>query len=373
MGRKNFKVDVNPEVIRWARESAGYKAEEIAKKLRISKDAYMQIEKGVISPTFRQLELMSEYFKRPLSALLLSKPPDEKPITSSFRILPKSEEGFSKEFLLVLRKARYYQSIINELMKEMGIDPKPNVKSYSLEDDPRKTALQERESINISIQEQLSWENAYEAFNAWRRVIEAKNIIVMQMKFPIKEARGFVLMDKDPPFIVVNISDNILARIFTLFHEYAHILLGISEIYTEDVFVDPKVEKWCNVFASEFLLPKDILTKEFELKGEGVVEDISKKFKVSKKAVLTKLYLLRRIDESTYQTRVKKLEDTTSKIHIRPPLHKKRLQERGAKFLSLLFEAKERNLITTQDLLEYLDVNLESLYKIKKELQHYLI
>lgn len=174
MGRKNFKVDVNPEVIRWARESAGYKAEEIAKKLRISKDAYMQIEKGVISPTFRQLELMSEYFKRPLSALLLSKPPDEKPITSSFRILPKSEEGFSKEFLLVLRKARYYQSIINELMKEMGIDPKPNVKSYSLEDDPRKTALQERESINISIQEQLSWKNAYEAFNAWRRVIEEK-------------------------------------------------------------------------------------------------------------------------------------------------------------------------------------------------------
>jgi transcriptional regulator with XRE-family HTH domain len=70
--RKSFEVFVNPDIIRWARESSGYSIEEIAKKLKISVENYIKIERGEKKPTFKQIEKLSHYFKRPISAFLLS-------------------------------------------------------------------------------------------------------------------------------------------------------------------------------------------------------------------------------------------------------------------------------------------------------------
>ena len=45
---------------------------------------------------------------------------------------------------------------------------------------------------------------------------------------PIEDARGFSLTEVEPFVIVVNESDAPNAKIFTLFHEYGHILLNQS-------------------------------------------------------------------------------------------------------------------------------------------------
>ena len=44
---------------------------------------------------------------------------------------------------------------------------------------------------------------------------------------PVDDARGFSLTDGEPYVIVVNSADADRARLFTLFHEYAHILLNM--------------------------------------------------------------------------------------------------------------------------------------------------
>lgn len=126
MGR-SFVVDINPEIIKWARESAGWSLEEISKKLKLSEKEYKEIESGKKKPTFKQLELMAKYFKRPVAVFFLPEPPKEKPITTAFRVLPKSEKVFSKELRLAIRKAQYLQSISRELMEDLGIDPKGEV------------------------------------------------------------------------------------------------------------------------------------------------------------------------------------------------------------------------------------------------------
>ena len=258
---RSFEVDVNPNIIKWARENAGWSIEEIASKLKTSIENYKRIESGIKKPTYRQLELLSKYFKRPLSVFFLPKPPYEEPIASSFRVLPKSENLYSKGFRLALRKSRYYQSVARELMNAMGYDVSSPINKYSLSDSPKTAAQKERENAGISIKKQLKWKNAYETFNNWRKIVEEKNIFIFQFKFPLEDARGFCLMGK-PPIIVVNSSDNILARIFTLFHEYAHILLGISEIYTEEIITDRKIEEWCNSFAAEFLIPESVVKED---------------------------------------------------------------------------------------------------------------
>ncbi len=73
-------------------------------------------------------------------------------------------------------------------------------------------------------------------------------------------ARGFSLWDDDAPLIAVNSAWNPAARVYTLFHEYGHLLSRTSSVCLERVGVkisrptDP-AERWCKEFAAAALLP----------------------------------------------------------------------------------------------------------------------
>lgn len=379
MAGKSLEVSINPEVIKWARESSGWGVEEISKKLKTSKENFEKIELGRKLPTFRQLEFLANYFKRPVAIFFLPKPPEEPSIASSFRILPKGMSKFSKDLCLAIRKARHYQSISNDLMKDLRIDSKPKITTATLQDSPQEFAQEERKRMGVSLDEQFKWRHAYESFNVWRSAIESRNILVFQFKFPIEDARGFSLMDKEPPVIAINSTDNILARIFTLFHEYAHIILGITEIYRgeEEVITDVDVENWCDSFASEFLVPEKVLKKDkdflfFIQSGRldpKVLQNLSEKFKISKKAILTRLRTLGLIGYDVYRREsltLRKQFDRISKIggFMTPP--QKCLQEKGKQFVSSILEGKERGIITTQDVIEYLSIKIRHLDKIQE-------
>jgi len=379
MAGRSFEVNINPEIIKWARESSGFSIEEIAKKIKTTEENYKKIEDGIKSPTFKQLDLLANYFKRPVAVFFLQEPPEEPSLASSFRILPKSEQEFSKELKLAIRKTRYYQSIANTLLKDLGMATNPAIIKRTLNDNPVEIAKEERKKIGISEEGQYRWQNSYVAFNFWRGSVELKNVLVFQFKFPIKDARGYSLMDKEPPIIAINSSDNILARIFTLFHEYAHILLCITEIYSgeEEINLSKEVENWCDRFASEFLLPEESLKRDNDFQiynktrrlSSEILDNLSKKFKVSKKAVLTRLRTLGLIEYDIY---IKELE-TLQKQYIEIPKKggfispsQKCLQEKGKQFISSVLQAKERGVITTADTIEYLSIRLKHLDKIQE-------
>jgi len=378
MANKSFEVSINPEILRWVRESDGWDTEEISKKIKMSKENYEKIESGNKLLTFRQLEMLANYFKRPVSVFFLSKPPEEPSIMSSFRILPKSERDISKDLRLVIRKARYYQSISNNLMLDLGIDTKAKITPATIKDNPQMVAQEERKRMGISIDEQFKWKNAYSAFNTWRDVIESSNILVFQFNFPIEDARGFCLMDKEPPIIAINSNDNVLARIFTLFHEYAHTLLGITEIYTEEeeLINYRDVENWCNSFVAEFLIPESALKEDknfqplfwFGFKTE-ILQEISNRFKVSKYAILNRLRTLNLIDNDVYKRELLNLKTqyarTKKKSGFASPTQKC-LSEKGKKFIYSVLQSKEKGLITTADAIEYLSIKLKQLGKVQE-------
>jgi Zn-dependent peptidase ImmA (M78 family)/DNA-binding XRE family transcriptional regulator len=379
MPERSFEVSINPEIVKWAREVSGFSIEEIAKKIKTAKENYQKIEAGIKSPTFKQLDLLANYFKRPVAVFFLQKPPEEPSLASSFRILPKTEQEFSKELKLAIRKTRYYQSIANTLWKDLGMATNPAILKRSPNDNPIEVAKEERKKIGLSEQEQYKWQNPYIAFNFWRENIELKNILVFQFKFPVKDARGYSLMDKEPPVIAINSSDNILARIFTLFHEYAHILLGITEIYSgEEINLSKDVENWCDRFASEFLLPEESLKRDSDFQtysrtrrlSAEILENLSKKFKVSKQAILTRIKTLDLIEYNVYIKELSTLQkqhiEISKKVGFFISPSQKCLQEKGPRFISSVLQAKERGVITTADTIEYLSVKLKHLDKIQE-------
>ncbi len=378
MPKESFKVEVNSAIIKWARETAGWSIDEVSKRLKTSKENYQEIESGKKSPTFQQIKILAHLFKRPISTFFLPQPPEEPAISSSFRVLPKSEAEISKELRLAIRKARYYHSIANELMLNLNMDPTPKIEQVKLDDSPLDIAKKERRESGISIEGQYTFKNAYDGFNTFRHFIESKNILVFQFKFPLKDARGFSLMDTPPYVIVINSEDNILARIFTLFHEYAHLLLGIPELYVEDLTTYTEIERWCDSFASEFLIPEEELRKDelfisflkTKQLTQEIIENLSRKFKVSKKALLTKLRILNLIGYQEYEEQKAKLEMQEipeKKAFIILP-EKRCIQEKGNKFILTVLESKEKGFITTQDMVEFLSIKLNRLDKLERSL-----
>jgi transcriptional regulator with XRE-family HTH domain len=64
-----------PDILIWARETAGLSVEAAAKKLGVSSDRLISFEAGKREPTRQQLVAMSKRYHRPLLAFYLPKKP----------------------------------------------------------------------------------------------------------------------------------------------------------------------------------------------------------------------------------------------------------------------------------------------------------
>ncbi len=89
---KSFTIEINPEILKWARETAGYSKEQTAKRLKITEDDYEKLEKGEKSPTFQQLKTLTKFFNRPMAVFFLPSIPEETLTSLSFRKLPKKRK-----------------------------------------------------------------------------------------------------------------------------------------------------------------------------------------------------------------------------------------------------------------------------------------
>jgi Zn-dependent peptidase ImmA (M78 family) len=192
---------------------------------------------------------------------------------------------------------------------------------------------------------------------------------------PVGDARGFALSDKDPKIIVVNSGDEIEARIFTLMHEFGHILLGETAISLSELENQDKIEKWCNQFASNFLLPKDLAMHIFSERKNSLIEtktlnSLKRKYKVSKAMLLYHMFNLNFIDQSTYKSVLQRPISNKPKgkqIIVDPRTQdQKCIAELGHKLPSLIADNMDKGFITYSDALSYLSIKTKYFEKVIK-------
>ena len=68
---KSVKALINPSMLAWAREQAGFSPDEAARRLHIEEERLAALEKGDETPTFAKLLDIADLYKRPVS---LSRP-----------------------------------------------------------------------------------------------------------------------------------------------------------------------------------------------------------------------------------------------------------------------------------------------------------
>lgn len=375
---KSLVVKVEPKVLKWLRESSGWRIEEVSKKLKTTPEIIMEMESGEKSPTLKQLKKLSLSFKRPLASFFLSEPREQKPLPKDYRFLPNKQNVFDKKTILAIRKSRNLQDIGMELSLNLKNETNPKIEKANLTDNPDTIAARYRELFDLTWEKQKKFGDAYKLFNYLRDVLENTNILVFQFSMPIEDARGFALVDESPAIIVVNSKDSITARLFTLMHEFGHVLLRETVIDMPEVSVAVRddIEIWCNAFSSSFLLPTQTARDLFQenrhqLTDTETLNTLSKKYKVSKAALLLKMLNLNYISRLEFESVLdryvpvkseKRPESKTKRAGVSSD--KKCLSEVGTKFVSLVANNFDKKLITYTDALSYLSIKSGNFEKV---------
>lgn len=381
MLRKSLEVPVEPKLLIWTRESIGLSPENVSKRLGLSVDSINKWESGQKNPTLKTLERLANIYKRPLAVFFLPAPPKDLPLPKDFRYFPTEKKlPLSSITHLAIRRARRFQSLATDLLKSLNKVIYPTTKKFRLSEDPETLAKKLREEWRINTEVQLKWINENEAFNKWRELIEKQGILVFQMSIPLEDKiRGFSFMEGYLPVIVVNSRDITVARIFSLFHEYAHILLHKSGICNmEDIGgysdEDKLTERFCNHFAGALLVPKEDflkhrLTNEIlssREKFDELLYKLAKDFKVSQEVILRRMSVLDLINKNVYEKKHKEWEakEWQPGKGFEPDRAKRCIHEEGVPFVSLVFEAYRQEKITYNDVADYLNLRFKYIPKI---------
>ena len=286
-----FRVDVAPELYRWAVERSRVDARELQRKF--PKLAAWQA--GEVSPTFKQLERFATATKAPVGYFFLPEPPEERLPVADFRaVADASRTSPSPDLLDTLYMMQRRQAWLREDLVDAEADPLPFVGSARLADAPGAVGREMRRALGFGdgwASEVRSWQDAVSEL---RRAVERLGVMAVingvvgnntHRQLDVAEFRGFALPDPYAPLIFVNGADAKSAQMFTLAHELAHIWLGEEGLSGFEFLlpVGTDVEEWCNQAAAEFLAPALEVRARWEetKRAASPYEALARAFKVS--------------------------------------------------------------------------------------------
>lgn len=308
---------VNPDIMRWARETAGLTIEEAAKKIDLHEargvsavNRLVALESGDDEPTRSLLTKMAKQYRRPLLTFYMTAPPRKGDRGQDFRTLPEDYSDTDEALLdALIRDVKARQGMVRAMLEdEEETEPLSFVGSMKMS--------QGKFAVLSSIQKILPFDRAEfyaqsspsDAFRLLRNRVESVGIFVLLIgnlgsyhtAIDLETFRGFALADEIAPFVIINDQDAGQAWSFTLLHELVHIWLGQTGV--SGLRAERSIEKFCNDIASEFLLPtSDIKQLNIDDKtdthsAQTQISEFAFEKNLSASMVVYKLYRMGTID-----------------------------------------------------------------------------
>lgn len=363
---KAFCVDVNPNILVWAREEAGYQAPEIAEYLNTDDATVSQWERDGKSVRYSDLSKLAKKYKRQVPVFFLKQTPQRVKKPNDYRNLNINSKGLHPDTLLAIRRTSRYLEFYKDLSDKSIIE-----EQYSWLDNVRDPAIATadyiRQILEVPISEQRKKKN--QTFNFWRTKFEEKlGIFVFQ--FPIKDGDfdGFSYMDNGKPYAVtVNNKITEKRKVFTLFHELGHIIEGDAGLCltierNSSTFMG--IESKCNTFAAQFLMPKSEVQKPSTFEEVGKFAD---SLGVSKEAYLIRTKSLGLISDGDFNQYMAILRQINAKIKKKPksgfaiPRDVVSRSQRGDRFFDFVVDTYQANKVSPTIVRDLLDMKVVGL------------
>ena len=294
MKKESNTFHVNPLVLKTLRESAGMSPDDIARKLRISKEKVKAIEDGETSFTMQQIKKLADIYHRPLAVFLMDSPPQLPFTLTDYRI--NREKKLTPQVYLAQRRAYYLSSKIAELSGKRSQIPlfDETLKANEL-------AHEFRRNMNMVL---IKCQKPEDTLNNYKKTLE-ENLLISITEYPFNadDVRAFCI-SSDISIIVLNEHDKPEIKLFSLFHEICHLLKRTSGICSIDVEQkDVEIERYCNLFSAEFLVPEHALKQDIgdiRVFNREIISKFSEIYAVSKQVIMLRLLSLGYITRGHY-------------------------------------------------------------------------
>jgi Zn-dependent peptidase ImmA (M78 family) len=387
MGAKQYAY-INGEMLKWARSITSYDnpCDVEANIKGITPMKLLVWESGEEYPSITEAKKLAKLYKVPFASFYLSDPPKEeiKPYEDRRTISGTTYNETSYALWSEIRRIVSNRETLLEYVSTADEDIPP-IPLISDTDSIQKTAtiLRNFLEFNPPFKFKKSYQN--NAFNYFRNIFEHHGIIVAQIsKVPLSEMKGLSIYYEPCSIIAVNSKDFERAKVFSLFHELAHLarrssslcLINFDERNDEE-------EKICDRIAAEVLMPEDSFHKIVEgvlnTHNEWSLSHLQKtgdKFATSSFSVLIRLKELEIISKDKYNSlykdlnseferEQKKIDEEVEKRSPRIPYYVKYLNQQGYLFPRLILNAHARGEITYGEMCKFLNIGRKHITDIE--------
>ena len=353
---------IRPEMLVWGFERAGFNKDKALQ-------AFPKLEgwlAGEKLPTTNQLQQFAKKFHVPFGYLFLKDIPKETMPFPMFRGKAEQAGHFDLNVYDTVTQIKNRQEWLEEYIAENGIETCPIASCINLKTPISEAVGRLRAELHLEPRWAFSLGQANIAAGTLTGRLEQAGIFVAyngivgnntKRTLEVGECRGFALAGSIAPFIFVNSADSKPAQLFTLVHETAHIMLGISAGHAgEEIVTDDAHEKYCDMMAAEFLVPAQILHETWN----GDIAKQARLFKVSGIVVARRAHDLGLLDDAAYR-------DYWMEYSHRPVVQKKKggggdFYRTNVKRIGKIFAIHVRNAVNSRQL-EYTEAyRLTGLY-----------
>lgn len=262
--------------IKNARLLRGLSQQDVADELSISKQMVSKYEKGTSIPSSSKFLKLSKLFDLKVDYFF-----------RSFKV-EIGDVNFRKKSTFSVKKQNSLKEQIKiNLENYLWIEDSLSI-DYSFKNIISQLKIQNLKDIESAVLKlRKEWDIGTDPIHNIIQLLEDKEIKVIELDVDEKFDGLATFVNDKYPVIVVNGNFPVERKRFTLLHELGHLLLNIPECDINEE------ENYCNKFASEFLLPRDIVIEEFGGKRTHITltELIStqKKYGISIQAIVFRL------------------------------------------------------------------------------------
>lgn len=308
---------VSPAVVDWVIGQMGAQPTPLK-----SLDLLKQWRTGAKTPTFNEIQDISKKTRIPLGYFFLQIPPKEEIKLMEYRTIESVESGNpSRELIDTIADMEQIIDWTRDYLIAEGSEINPIVGKLKDETDIAVIAAYIRKVLGLPI----NWfETTESSFNHLRDKMSEAGVIVMMngvvrsnthRPLNIEEFRAFTLIDTFAPLIFINATDSTSGRLFSLLHEFAHICLGVDNLFNDRYSTFNGVSKretLCNAVAAEILVPVSLFGSTWNIQSvratsiDEIIEKVAHHFKCGRIIVARKALDTGRIGQTTYDEIVRK-------------------------------------------------------------------
>lgn len=253
---------------------------------------------------FEDLVALANHFKRPWSYLLVDEAEVFKTAGQDNRSLGNQRQPPSPELLDEIEAVIDMLDAAAELFPETRYEIPPA--RITTDTSPENAGAAIRAFLGISTDEQMAAKDPYGALRLWGDGLQSRGVYFAQRALHDDTIRAFSRISGEQAVIVVDTADPPYARIFSLLHEYCHVILRSTGLC--DLSEHSAVERHCNAVAAAALMPLALVRStlaggRFGRSAEAdddLLRSLSGAMHVSQAALLIRLRDAGVVDQAAY-------------------------------------------------------------------------